>query len=196
MTRSDRTNASFVNQARRVALRGAKTARAEDQIRHLMFSVVTPGRHSCVESSCAQSGNGRLSGFAHRKTRGSRSVYFQSNVTDAFRRSEAELACSEISIVTTRTSVFRERRHPPIETAGALGVAGWVCDGRRSAPYLISRRVSAARSESRDSSGRPPSHDRAVAPPKVPPPAKSAKVFEICQTRDSPRQRSVRSSVP
>ena len=42
MTRSDRTNASIVNQARRVALRGAKTARAEDQIRHLMFSSSRP----------------------------------------------------------------------------------------------------------------------------------------------------------
>ena len=48
MTRSDRTNASFVNQARRVALRCAKTARAEDQIRHLMFSVVTPERINLV----------------------------------------------------------------------------------------------------------------------------------------------------
>ena len=81
---------------------------------------------------------------AQKHTRGSRSEYFQGSVTDAFRRSEAELACSEISIVTTRTSVFRERRHPPIETAGALGVAGWVCDGRRSAPYLITTCISGA----------------------------------------------------
>ena len=62
-----RTNASFVNQARRVALRGAKTARAEDQIRHLMFSSSRPSVIR-VESWRARSENGRLkpSGFAHR----------------------------------------------------------------------------------------------------------------------------------
>ena len=135
-----RTNASFVNQARRVALRGAKTARAEDQIRHLMFSVVTPDRHSCIESSRAQNGNGRSkpNGFAHRKTRGSRSVYFQSNVTDAFRRSEAELACSEFSIVTTRTSVFLERRAPTDRDGRGAGFGGlgvrW--SQKRALPYV------------------------------------------------------------
>ena len=39
---------------------------------------------------------------------------YQGNVTDALRRSEAELACSEIGIVTTRTSkgvLIFERRH-------------------------------------------------------------------------------------
>jgi hypothetical protein len=67
MTRSDRTNASIVNQARRVALRGAKTARAEDQIRHLMFWSSRPSVIR-VESWRARSENGRLkpSGFAHR----------------------------------------------------------------------------------------------------------------------------------
>ena len=35
----------------------------------------------------------------------SRSEYFQGNVTDASRRSEAELACSEFDIVTTRTNL-------------------------------------------------------------------------------------------
>ena len=82
------------------------------------------------------------------------------------------------SLVSSRRGppFFSSGGHPPIETVGALGLAGWGCDGRRSAPYLMSRRVFAARSESPDSSGRPPSHDRGGGAPKLPPPAKSARL--------------------
>ena len=71
------------------------------------------------------------------QNRGSRSVYFQGNVTDAFRRSEAELACSEISIVTTRTSVFRERRAHTDRDGRSVGCGGlgvrW--SQKRALPY-------------------------------------------------------------
>ena len=66
-------------------------------------------------------------------------------------------------------------------------------------PTLYQERgVSPARSESRDSSGRPPSHDRGGGAPKLPPPAKSAQVIarkssrpNLC--RGSSRQRCAQS---
>jgi hypothetical protein len=60
-----RTNASIVNQARRVALRGAKTARAEDQIRHLMFSS-SRGTESSARVGPNQNRNGTRMVRKHR----------------------------------------------------------------------------------------------------------------------------------
>ena len=182
MTRSDRTNASFVNQARRVALRGAKTARAEDQIRHLMFSVVTPERVNLVSSRRArEAGTAARSRVSTRTAKPEVHVRNTSRVTSPTPFGVQKQNWRVRRLVSSRRGppFFASGGHPPIEKVGALGVAGWVYDGRRSASYLISRRVFATRSESRDTSGRSPSHDRAVAPQELPPPAKSAQVFTL-----------------
>ena len=178
MTRSDRTNASFVNQARRVALRCAKTARAEDQIRHLMFSVVTPERVNLVSSRRArEAGTAARSRVSTRTAKPEVHVRNTSRVTSPTPFGVQKQNWRVRRLVSSRRGppFFASGGHPPIEAVGALGVAGWVCNGRRSAPYLISRtrRIPG----SRDSSGRPPTHDRGGGAPKLPPPAKSAQVI-------------------
>jgi hypothetical protein len=81
---------------------------AEDQIRHLKNRHFRSSLMRCV--CCRNSVATRGARHAGQKTR-SRARFtfgnYQGNVTDAKWRSEAELACSEIGIVTTRTS--RER---------------------------------------------------------------------------------------
>ena len=142
MTRSDRTNASFVNQARRVALRGAKTARAEDQIRHLMFSVVTPERVNLVSSRRArEAGTAARSRMRTRTAKPEVHVRYTSRVTSPTPFGVQKQNWRVRRLVSSRRGppFFASGGHTPIETVGALGVAGWVCDGRRSAPYLIPR---------------------------------------------------------
>ena len=116
------------------------------------------------------------------QNRGSRSVYFQGNVTDAFRRSEAELACSEISIVTTRTSVFRERRAHTDRDGRGVGCGGlgvrW--SQKRALPYTTNE---AYPRRDRNRVTLRGAHPRTTARwrPKseLPPPAKSAQVFTL-----------------
>jgi len=142
MTRSDRTNASFVNQARRVALRCAKTARAEDQIRHLMFSVVTPERVNLVSSRRArEAGTAARSRMRTRTAKPEVHVRYTSRVTSPTPFGVQKQNWRVRRLVSSRRGppFFASGGHTPIETVGALGVAGWVCDGRRSAPYLIPR---------------------------------------------------------
>jgi len=129
---TDRTNASFCQSwATSRVPRGAKTARAGRSVSSSNVVLVvtsveaggkagrgarrvrirqSPNRIRGVDPSSR--GIDRRSGGgcarARRTADGrfcSRSEYFQGNVTDASRRSEAELACSEFDIVTTRTNL-------------------------------------------------------------------------------------------
>ena len=129
---TDRTNASFCQSwATSRVPRGAKTARAGRSVSSSNVVLVvtsveadekagrgarrvrirqSPNRIRGIDPSSR--GIDRRSGGgcarARRTADGrfcSRSEYFQGNVTDASRRSEAELACSEFDIVTTRTNL-------------------------------------------------------------------------------------------
>jgi len=201
MTRSDRTNASFVNQARRVALRCAKTARAEDQIRHLMFSVVTPERVNLVSSRRArEAGTAARSRMRTRTAKPEVHVRYTSRVTSPTPFGVQKQNWRVRRLVSSRRGppFFASGEHTPIETVGALGVAGWCAMVAEARPTLYHERgVSPARSESRDSSGRPPSHDRGGGAPKLPPPAKarrlSLKSTEPNHSRGSSRQRCAQS---
>ena len=162
MTRSDRTNASFVNQARRVALRCAKTARAEDQIRHLMFSVVTPERVNLVSSRRArEAGTAARSRVSTRTAKPEVHVRNTSRVTSPTPFGVQKQNWRVRRLVSSRRGppFFASGGHPRSRRSGRW-VAGWVCNGRRARLPYHERGVSPARSESRDSSGRPPSHDR------------------------------------
>ena len=129
---TDRTNASFCQSwATSRVPRGAKTARAGRSVSSSNVVLVvtsveaggkagrgarrvrirqSPKRIRGIDPSSRgidrRSGGG---GARARRTADgrfcSRSEYFQGNVTDASRRSEAELACSEFDIVTTRTNL-------------------------------------------------------------------------------------------
>ena len=135
-----------------------------------------------VESWLAEVGSGARCHVRSSPARGSRSEYFQGNVTDAFRRSEAELACSEIGIVTTRTSRCEWRNHRSgdfcgRERAGRGGACDIIAaeDARLTLYHGAGR---AARSKTRDDRGTHPRTTQRCAPQKCRRRLKSAQVLD------------------
>ena len=134
------------------------------------------------------------------QNRGSRSVYFQGNVTDAFRRSEAELACSEISIVTTRTSVFRERRAHTDRDGRGVGCGGlgvqW--SQKRALPYITNEAYPRRARNRATLRGAHPRTTAAVAPQNCRRRRKARRLLSLKSTRldhvsRSSRQRCAQS---